>query len=205
MGVGRGASIKGFIVWRETTNRKCTVFLPCQLSQQEERERLRKMAEELKKEMEDKERSQQQLSQAIVDKEQELIKAREYVSLCLSLCLCLSVSFSVCLSLSLSPPPPPILSLSLFFLLFFFSFFLFLLSLYIHSLELAIVDKEQELIKAREYVSVSPAPPPPPLHTLSFLPCVFLVFLSFFLSFLFTVPMHSCGGDITIYTCCIYI
>ena len=97
------------------------------------------MAEELKKEMEDKERSQQQLSQAIVDKEQELIKAREYVSLCLSLCVsvclslsvclsvslsvsvCVSVSLSVCLSVCVSPPPP--FSLSLFFLLFLLSLF----------------------------------------------------------------------------------
>ena len=50
---------------------------PYQLSQQEERERLRKMAAELKREMEEKERSQHLLSQAIIDKEQELIKARE--------------------------------------------------------------------------------------------------------------------------------
>ena len=106
----------------------------------------------------------------------------------LSLCLCLSVSFSVCLSLSLSPPPPHSLFLFSSFCFFYLSFSV----VPMHSLELAIVDKEQELIKAREYVSVSP-PPPPPFHTLSFLPCVFLVFLSFFPSFLLSPCTHVVG------------
>ena len=161
------------------------------------------MAEELKKEMEDKERSQQQLSQAIVDKEQELIKAREYVSLCLSLSVSVSRCLSVCLSLFLSPPPPPQFSLFLFSSFCFSHLSFFVVPM--HSLELAIVNKEQELIKAREY-NMSLCPPPHThKHTLSLFSPLCFPCHSFFLSFLFTVPMHSCGGDITIYTCCIYI
>ncbi|KAK7111093.1 uncharacterized protein [Littorina saxatilis] len=49
------------------------------LSQQEEREKLREMAGELKREVQEKEKAQQELRQAIANKEQELAKAREDV------------------------------------------------------------------------------------------------------------------------------
>ena len=111
-----------------------------------------------------------------------------------SLSLSLAVCLSVCLSLFLSPPPPPPQ-----FSLFLFSSFCFShLSFFVvpmHSLELAIVNKEQELIKAREY-NMSLCPPPPPhtnTHSLSFLPCVFLVILSFFPSFLLSPCTHVVG------------